>query len=68
MRKIKIDISIFLTGLAFGLIPYCHIVATRQRGYEAWGGEVLLPILPLVLLIYFVSKEKKADDDEEGEI
>lgn len=31
------------------LYHYAHACATAQRGYEAIGGEILIPLVPLLI-------------------
>jgi hypothetical protein len=45
-------ILIFSTGVCVGLVPYFHGIETVKRGYEAFGGEFFLPILPFLLYIF----------------
>jgi hypothetical protein len=33
--------------LCIGITPYIFIVADLERGYNATGGEVFIPLLPL---------------------
>lgn len=53
------------------LTPMAIEYATAQRGYEAMGGEYLLPILALVIIlvietIYEESEEKKKNAKKRG--
>lgn len=41
-----------ISGLLIALFAIAHIVATTQRGYVAWGGELsFLMAIPLVMSI-----------------
>jgi len=53
--QIKFYLLWFCEDLSVGLIPYAHHIATQQRGYEAFGSEYLLFLIPL--LFYFVTKK-----------
>lgn len=75
MRKFKINkkklivriIELIIIIATIILTPMAIEYATAQRGYEAMGGEYLLPILALVIIlvietIYEESEEKKRNE------
>jgi len=58
MRKFIGILMVFLMGLFLGLVPYLHTLETARRGYEAIGGEFLLPLLPILVLAFMGGKGK----------
>ena len=45
-------IALFITGfvISFLIVPICSELAYLQRGYRAYGGETLIPVLYLSLV------------------
>ncbi len=45
-------IALFITGfvISFLIVPICSELAYLQRGYRAYGGEILIPVLYLSLV------------------
>lgn len=76
MRKFKINkkklivriIELIIIIATIILTPIAIEYATTQRGYDAMGGEYLLPIIALVIIlvietIYEESEEKKKNEN-----
>jgi hypothetical protein len=36
-------------GLCLGITPYMFRIADAQRGYDATGGEIFVPFIPLLV-------------------
>ena len=48
-RKIKQVCWWVFVGFCFGITPYMFYIADLKRGYNATGGEIFIPLIPLVL-------------------
>jgi hypothetical protein len=60
------------TGICLALTPAVFSYADAQRGYDATGGEIFFPLLPLFAwaihrTIADAIKEFKTDESEENE-
>ena len=58
MKNLVRTLMVFLTGLLLGLVPHLHTLETARRGYEAVGGEFLLPLLPVLVLVFMKGAAK----------
>lgn len=47
-RKIKSHGWWLFIGLCLGITPYMFWIADTQRGYDATGGEIFVPFIPLL--------------------
>jgi len=47
--RVATVIFLLLTGFCWGITPYCFQYADIQRGYDAIGGEAIVPLLPILL-------------------
>lgn len=48
-KRLKQRISWLFYGLCFGITPYMFHFADLERGYDATGGEIFIPLLPFVV-------------------
>jgi len=48
-RKIKQVCWWVFVGFCFGITPYMFRIADAQRGYDATGGEIFVPFIPLLV-------------------
>lgn len=48
-RKIKSHGWWLFVGFCLGVTPYVFRIADAQRGYNATGGEIFVPLIPLLL-------------------
>lgn len=48
-RKIKKCCWLIFIGLCIGITPYMFYLADLERGYNATGGEIFIPLLPLLV-------------------
>jgi len=48
-RKIKQVCWWIFIGLCFGITPYIFKIADLERGYNATGGEIFIPLIPLLV-------------------
>lgn len=48
-RKIKSHGWWLFIGLCLGITPYMFRIADAQRGYDATGGEIFVPFIPLLV-------------------
>lgn len=46
--KIASVVFLLLTGFCWGITPFCFQYAELERGYTAIGGEIFVPLLPIV--------------------
>lgn len=53
IRTAKIAIWSAFTGFCLGITPYCFQYVELQRGYEAIGSEIFIPMLPVILYPLF---------------
>lgn len=44
---------LLFTGFCWGITPFCFQYAEMWRGYQAIGGEIFVPLLPLFLYPLF---------------
>lgn len=52
MKKLIIRPKFFLllfTVICWGLTPYIFCLADLERGYDATGGEIFIPLLPVIV-------------------
>lgn len=62
-KKIKqITYWIFI-GFCFGITPYMFYLADLERGYNATGGEIFIPLIPIIFLL--VNKEERKDKEND---
>lgn len=54
---------ILMVGMAIGFYVPCRTMAILERGSKAFGGEVLVPLM--VLLVWIFVKDKLAEWEEE---
>lgn len=40
-----------LFGICWGLTPILFRLADMERGYDATGGEALIPLIPIIALV-----------------
>jgi len=52
MRKVKQIIWWMFVGFCFGITPYIFKIADLQRGYNATGGELIVPFLPVFVWLF----------------
>ena len=48
-RKIKQVYWWVFVGFCFGITPYMFYIADLKRGYNATGGEIFIPLIPLLV-------------------
>ena len=48
-QKIKQVCWWIFIGLYLGITPYIFTIADLERGYNATGGEIFIPLIPLLL-------------------
>lgn len=46
-----------LVGACIGVFPYLQHLAFLERGYKAYGGEMAILIIPLILWLAFGKEE-----------
>lgn len=46
-----------ITGLCIGLYPYLSHLAFLERGYKAYGGEMGVVFIPVLLWLVFGKEE-----------
>lgn len=49
VNKPKLLFWTFVIGLSWGITPYMFHLADLERGYDATGGELFTPMLPLLV-------------------
>lgn len=61
-QKIKQVCWWIFIGLCLGITPYIFTIADMERGYNATGGEIFVPLIPfLVWAIKDSIKEMKGE-------
>ena len=50
-----------LFGICWGLSPLIFRLADLERGYDATGGEALIPLIPVIVLILAIARHKTID-------
>lgn len=53
-QKVKVAIWWMFCGFCFGITPHMFLVADLERGYNATGGEIFVPLIPFIT--FFLSK------------
>jgi hypothetical protein len=48
IQKIKLAFWWIFCGFCFGITPYIFTIADMERGYNATGGEIFIPLIPLL--------------------
>ncbi len=48
-RKIKQVCWWIFIGLCLGITPYIFTIADMERGYNATGGEIFVPLIPFLV-------------------
>ena len=48
-RKIKQACWWIFIGLCLGITPYIFTIADMERGYNATGGEIFIPLIPFLV-------------------
>ena len=66
-RKIKSHGRWLFVGFCLGITPYVFRIADDQRGYDATGGEMFVPLIPLLIwmakdAVKDIIREVKLDD------
>ncbi len=52
-----------IIGFCIGITPYVFQYADSVRGYDAIGGEMFVPIMPIILYLG-TRKERKGEHNE----
>lgn len=64
-RKVKNVLWLMFCGFCFGITPYIFQLADLERGYNATGGEIFVPLIPfLVYALKDTIKEFKYERNE----
>jgi hypothetical protein len=50
-RKAKQICWWVFVGFCLGISPYIFVLADVQRGYDATGGEIFVPLIPLLIWV-----------------
>jgi hypothetical protein len=57
MKKVK-NLSFWMfCGFCFGITPFIFQIADLERGFNATGGEIFIPLIPF--LLYSICKSTK---------
>lgn len=56
-REFKIGFWCAFTAFCWGITPYAFVYADKVRGFDGMGGEIFVPLLPI--LLYAVLKMMK---------
>jgi hypothetical protein len=49
LKEIKVGFWCAFTAFCWGITPYAFICADQERGYDATGGEIFIPLIPFIL-------------------
>lgn len=51
LKEIKVGFWCAFTAFCWGITPYAYVYADQERGYDATGGEIFVPLIPFIVFV-----------------
>lgn len=59
---------LMLFAICWGITPLMFYLGDLERGYDATGGEILIPIIPVIVLLLAIADKKTITEGDYGRI
>jgi len=68
LKKVKNALFWMFCGFCFGITPYIFHIADLERGYNATGGEIFIPLIPVLIILLSYSNKNQREERKQPNV